>query len=272
VREAAEDLSHADSRLWRTLYALLARPGALTREFLDGHRVRYLPPLRLYLVISLVFFLLWELEPRLRPVQTALPGSTAAQSRTAQTSGQRVIWDARDPWKVTPIAPERAQALCKQMVESEWWLQLAGPRAVPTCLKVVADGGVTLREAFFHNLARGMFVLLPLLALFPMLLYWHPRRYYVEHLLFFVHNHAFGFLIVSLDMAVAALLPFAAVGTALDTVVSAYIPWYLYRSMRRVYGQGRARTLAKLFVLALVYIFISGLTALGAALYSFLTL
>src|SRR6266436_982993 len=54
---ATEDLTHADSRLWRTLAALLFKPGYLTREFLAGRRARYLPPVRLYLVLSVVFFL-----------------------------------------------------------------------------------------------------------------------------------------------------------------------------------------------------------------------
>ncbi len=56
-REAFESISHADSRLWRTLWYLLGRPGFLTREFFEGKRVRYLPPFRLYLVISVLFFL-----------------------------------------------------------------------------------------------------------------------------------------------------------------------------------------------------------------------
>ncbi len=55
--EAFESISHADSRLWRTLWYLLARPGFLTREFFAGRRVAYLPPFRLYLVISVLFFL-----------------------------------------------------------------------------------------------------------------------------------------------------------------------------------------------------------------------
>ena len=38
--------------------ALMFKPGLLTREFLAGRRVRYLPPLRLYLVLSVVFFLI----------------------------------------------------------------------------------------------------------------------------------------------------------------------------------------------------------------------
>src|SRR5215469_11591095 len=56
--EATEDLTHADSRLWRTLLALLLKPGFLTREFIEGRRVSYLPPIRLYLVLSVLFFLL----------------------------------------------------------------------------------------------------------------------------------------------------------------------------------------------------------------------
>src|SRR5262249_35655867 len=57
TREVTEDLTHAGSRLWSTMLALLFKPGFLTREFIAGRRVRYLPPLRLYLVLSVLFFL-----------------------------------------------------------------------------------------------------------------------------------------------------------------------------------------------------------------------
>lgn len=46
-----------DGRAARTVRTLLLRPGRLTTEFLAGHRRRYTPPFRLYLVISVVFFL-----------------------------------------------------------------------------------------------------------------------------------------------------------------------------------------------------------------------
>jgi len=51
-------LTHADSRLWRTVWPLLARPGFLTREYFAGHRARYLQPFRLYLIMSVLFFVL----------------------------------------------------------------------------------------------------------------------------------------------------------------------------------------------------------------------
>ncbi len=55
--ETFESFTHADSRLWRTLWLLVSKPGFLTVEFLEGRRARYLPPFRLYLVLSVVLFL-----------------------------------------------------------------------------------------------------------------------------------------------------------------------------------------------------------------------
>ena len=39
---------------------LIIRPGFLTAEYLLGRRVRYIPPLRLYIFISIIFFLIFK--------------------------------------------------------------------------------------------------------------------------------------------------------------------------------------------------------------------
>jgi hypothetical protein len=82
-RTATEDLTHADSRLWRTLGALLFRPGYLTREFLAGRRARYLPPVRLYLVVSVVFFLWASATHHLRVVLFSEPDHGPAKAVVA---------------------------------------------------------------------------------------------------------------------------------------------------------------------------------------------
>ena len=75
-------------------------------------------------------------------------------------------------------------------------------RTTPSCTrpaaKIAEDGGRELGEAVVHNIPRAMFVFLPLLALVMKPLYWRPKRYYVEHLLFLVHNHAFVFLALAI--------------------------------------------------------------------------
>ncbi|MFM7118967.1 MAG: hypothetical protein ACKOZX_01730 [Gammaproteobacteria bacterium] len=51
--------------------------------------------------------------------------------------------------------------------------------------------------------------------------------------------------------------------SALFTAQSVYLPYYLYRSMRRVYGQSRGQTLFKLALLAVGYLLCLVLTSVG---------
>ncbi len=62
-----------DSRLGRTLRLLFGSPGALTDEFVAGRRARYLGPLRLYLIASVLFFACYALTPD--PVLQTIAGS-----------------------------------------------------------------------------------------------------------------------------------------------------------------------------------------------------
>lgn len=58
--DAREELTDADSRLWRSLIGIF-RPGLLTRAYLHYQWQRYLPPVRLFLILSGIYFLLaWE--------------------------------------------------------------------------------------------------------------------------------------------------------------------------------------------------------------------
>ena len=52
LADAVDEFLKWDSRVLRTLWPLLTRPGFLTTEYLAGRRVRYVAPLRLYFFIS----------------------------------------------------------------------------------------------------------------------------------------------------------------------------------------------------------------------------
>lgn len=60
ISEVLDGLIGLDGRLWRTLPALMFRPGYLTRRYLEGVRARYVQPFRLYLFASIAFFLLFS--------------------------------------------------------------------------------------------------------------------------------------------------------------------------------------------------------------------
>lgn len=104
-------------------------------------------------------------------------------------------------------------------------------------------------EFFMGKISLMMFAMLPFVALFMKLLYVRRRRYYMEHLTFMLHIHAFTFLVLALvllydystDTSQAVLW-----GTLLIMV-------YVTVAFRRVYGQGWFRTLSKMFILFMSY-------------------
>jgi hypothetical protein len=55
-------------------------------------------------------------------------------------------------------------------------------------------------------------------------------------------------------------------------VITIYIPFYLYRAMRRVYEQGRAMTIVKFGLLVVAYFACMLFTLLGLVFYTVLTL
>jgi len=89
------------------------------------------------------------------------------------------------------------------------------------------------------------------------ILYPLSKRYYVEHLLFVVHFHAFFFLMLILQMLFSRLGMLLSFNEALVQLVlvvaSLYIPVYLYKAMRRVYGQRHLATIPKYLALLISY-------------------
>jgi len=268
IQIATEDVTHADSRVWRTLAALLFKPGFLTRQFLDGRRASYLPPVRLYLVLSVVFFLwLGATHEKLQVVQLDTPhGSAGAAVAAPGRHGYGPLAAAR-PGESPQQRADRQCPSANYDGPGESWI---APRVQRACRLIVLDNGHSITEAFLHNVPRAMFLFLPLLAGAMMLMYWWPRHYYVEHLLLFVHNHAFVFLLLLLAGLASALLP--PLATWISWAVALYIAWYAYRSMRVVYGQGRSLTFVKLGLLSLFYLVSGSLMLALLSVYSALTL
>ena len=110
----------------------------------------------------------------------------------------------------------------------------------------------------------------PLLALVMKPLYRRPRRYYVEHVLFLLHDHAFLYLLFALTALAAAVLQIHLLVATLDWGVALYIPYYYFVAMRRVYGQSRGRTLAKLAVLLAAYLATALVVLVVTSVYSVL--
>lgn len=115
LRDSVEDELFLNRKLPRTIRYLLLHPGLLTDEYVRGRVVRYTPPLRLYLVSSVVMFLVLSFVG-LRAIEgvsiTDASLSLNADSARATLQERIQALEAGD----TAGAPERERAMIRQML------------------------------------------------------------------------------------------------------------------------------------------------------------
>lgn len=132
-------------------------------------------------------------------------------------------------------------------------------------LRFLKKGG-GISEFFMGKLVWMIMLMMPALALVLKLLYIRRKRFYVEHLIFSFHYHAFAFLALSLGILLDGngdeyiFIPIALGGMVI----------YLYLAMRRVYQQGHFKTFIKFSVLNWSYTFLFGIFLTITMLISFL--
>lgn len=351
LREFLSDFLELDSRFVRTMKPLLFQPGRLTRDFLEGRRFRYTPPMRLYIFSSLAFFILAasmsasaiksghdpnnpDSGPLIRVTpddgetidravealdrlpenvreQTRLQLETAKArqqaSKAADENAQGA--DLGEPEPQAPQPPDADQVSQKQdgnqfstddiQFNDKPWNRETNPVDLPWVPAAVNDwindtvenspkkaeeinrNPNLIVEKIFDILPATMFVLLPVVALLFKFWYLFAKRYYVEHLIFALHNHAFLFvslLLILLINIITGSLSARGVSAAreispwLITIISVWIPLYLLISLRHVYRQSWFLTLCKFGVIGISYVSLLGIVTSIVAIMGFVLL
>jgi hypothetical protein len=62
INEFFANIFSYDSRVWRTVTQLLFKPGFVSKQFINGKRLHYANPFRFFLSVSIVFFLMLQIE------------------------------------------------------------------------------------------------------------------------------------------------------------------------------------------------------------------
>lgn len=237
LREALDDVFSFDSRIWRTLVALFRRPGSLTADYCRGRRARFVTPLRLYLIVSFVtFLLLVVVAPNAildatgtNPWAPLRIGSGPAPVDLPLPAGPVAVTVTRDD---DPASGED---------DSGWFMEhvvrpgLAAPERA--------------QQLFHQQLQWAVFALVPLFALWLRLLYRKRERFFVPHLVFALHFHTLAFVLLVAGVAGTLIL---------DTQIPSLIAYLavlamLFWSLRRVHGEGVLKTLVKQVVLVFVH-------------------
>ena len=236
-----EELLDVDSRVLRSVKFLFTRPGFLTKEYVLGRRINYLPPIRIYLVASVIFFLSLTLKTLLPSLQNNQFFKEFAESGDLENAIETVVESHNIPMGkdnntsgLVPVDPDSSNS----------------PMSV-----VVGESAFDVQQGdfvsnFSDNFAKMMFLLLPVAALQLKALYWRRKKLYIEHLIFSVHLHAFIFSI----LVFTVLLDYKVV---MWFVILSSLA-YLYLAMKYFYEQSHGKTFSKMLLLLTSY----GLTTL----------
>jgi hypothetical protein len=228
LHDTLEELVHWDGKIWETLRLLVTRPGALTCDALAGRRARYIPPLRLYLTCSVIYFLLAAVSPgRGMTISFSVPEPGASKVGGAIR---------------TEMSDDERRAVIEAAEN--------GPRLMRPLVRRSLQDPAGLQRDLLEAWPKVLFVLLPVFA--ALLALFYRRRPFAAHVYFALHLHAFVFVAMTLS-TIAKFARSTPVTVAASLAVFIWISTYVHVALRRVYGGSQLMTMMKESGVGLLY-------------------
>ena len=257
-REAISSLFELDGRSFRTLFYLLTKPAHLSKEYFSGRRMQYTPPLRLFLVISVSFFLLVSFYTSIRSMEGIL-------SANHEISGEEVSASTDD--EEDPLAPTLAFVESINLPffdeQTNTNLRRAMNAQAETNINSMIEDPSEFFRGYLEYITVFILLMIPLLALIQKLIYIRSGHFYVEHLVLTLHNHAFIISIVFvnslIDLVNGSRIPI--ISSAFGYLGAAIYIWmwvYLFLSLKNYFQQGYGITLLKYLTTTILYGFTLG--------------
>jgi hypothetical protein len=318
LKELLDDILGYDSRLKHSILPLLFKPGKLTLEYIHGRRFYYVMPFRLYLITSILFIFIVQLN---LDTEHIIPNDVNSQEISTEDKQElkqdvqeimdeigdsiseiqkqqllKSVDDLKEPTEEAtlpalaiekPINQEANKEEKKnkknvlgftfidgKLVHQPWIVEEEGP------MKVFADEinskipnwiekPKPLLDELFRIAPYMMLFLIPIFALFQKLFYAFSKRFYVEHLIFSLHNHSFLYLALLASLATESSANYLVsiegffaqsgyyIANTLDGLIGIWIVVYIFIATKKVYQQAWLLTIFKTLGLGLIYFILS---------------
>lgn len=274
-RDFLRDTFGFDSRMWRTLGLMAAKPGTVPKEYAHGRRSRFTPPVRLFLVISFLFFLTIGLTNTLFVgLEIQFKNQDEEKFEDARAKAAEAGVDLSDidgtlcnfhgdlkffiKERDLKVDRERMSACFDNLNEQiQERIKNADEITVGTDEGIETEAeqaGEVVNRVFtgmnwavgnpraFNNaindwLPRVMFLMTPVLALI-LALFLRRKALIYDHLVMSFYTHATGFAVVGLALILGQFgLPQSGVFAFLAMAV------YYVMALKRAYGRGWIKTL-----------------------------
>lgn len=224
-----------DSKLFSSLKYLLIKPSFLSLEYLNGKIEAYLRPIRMYVFISFVFFLL-----------------NSMLSTNSTYDGIKFTKDGE------PVSSEFVQEELKTTdtddIEKESFLEIDNNYFGGKLKRIFSDEKeIKLFIVFLKSkLPILFFLLIPVLGLLFFIFFYKKKYYYVDHLVFALHLQSFMFVLLIINLLTDSVFKVDLIG-----IGSLLFLIYGFIAARRFYDLGKLNTFFRLSIVGLFHLFFS---------------
>lgn len=295
MKEIAGDLLDSinlDIRLFNSLIPFFIKPGFLAEEYFKGRRKKYVPPLRMYMFFSVVFFILigWWTNKTNEDFNDSSNGNNIGASINVNGASMSLANNLNDSIfnlesllvdslqidsiKIDSVKKNNINIINiseeeRKQIEDE----VLNDSTTSESVKKIVKGGLNANENqqlfidhFFKNLSISLFVLMPLFALILAVILFRSKMLYVNHLIFSINFHSFIFGLGSILILLAEILPDSINYYVLYLLWG--VPIYLMLGIKQFYKRGYIASFFKMFGALLIYNFIICLALLGVTVWT----
>lgn len=233
-----EDFTHYDNAFWSTIKYLLLYPAKLTKEYLSGKRQQFVPPVKLYIFISFVAFLI--------PSLIGKEEESKPKIYTEDASDRKELFSILGAEKYKNV--QQLDSVQATLPESEklgtfhYWFKknVIDLNDKHTKEEIKEKFG----EAFYHNLPKAIFLYLPIFGFWLWVFHGKKRWIFFDHGIFTLHYIAFILLTITISFLIEeiiALIPDGSLNSTLSGlnywVTYLWIFIYFYMSHKRMYQE-----------------------------------
>ncbi|WP_075590893.1 DUF3667 domain-containing protein [Labilibacter marinus] len=281
IYDLAGNMFAFDTRLWKTLKAVLFLPGKMAHEFILGHRVRYMPPFRFYVFVSFIFFMMLNYTTFKNYDGSKI--NLGKNGISIHDSVKEEVGEVIDSVIVNNTMSEDERKELKKIKQSIDKGEI-GPggefKDVYNEIISTPDEKLDSKDEkklkdilkhpeyyfpqFIKYLSWFLFLLMPLYGAFLWLFFHKKYKYYLGHLIFAINQHSFLFVIFILMMGIKLIFPNKE--SSIENYLFFLIPIYSIIGARKLYQRKWSNIIFKLVAIFFMYSFLL-LIALAMSLY-----
>ncbi|MBI1767398.1 MAG: DUF3667 domain-containing protein [Bacteroidetes bacterium] len=213
IEQSVDGFTHFDSKFLRSFRALLFKPGLLTVEFIHGRRMRYMKPVQIFIIASVLFYFFF-------------PKASTFFAPVAQLQ-----LNNRFGFNATKVVQDKATA---DSTTTHLIIKAAETEAV-------------------HKSKAYLFILIPFWGLLFYLLFWRSNPFLVPHVILAAHSLSFFIVLFMIYYPVMMLVGLKKFGDNELILMAVIFLTYLFFSIKRVYQQSIFLSLVKSILALLAF-------------------